>query len=203
MTKDEAQVLLERTRKMYQPIHGFSKATDRKIEPFYKRIKAIADYCGHTDDYLICGCANGFSCFELAKLGARVVGVDMRDKWLDVARATAVYNDIHIDNPAFIHGKFPDWLYETTIRPDWTIMMMVLHNMLKFSPPESIFKMLNRVADISKKGLVITSRNRRWPVPYNKIPDYIVENTKFSRWEEVPCVRKEIAFGFPIWVFYE
>jgi hypothetical protein len=204
MTRDEAYKILRSARDLYQPIMGFGQASKKDYLSFALRINAIADYCGHEDYYLVGGCANGFSCFELAILGAKVVGVDnctgrRCENSLEIARATAVYYKFPPYNPKFILGDFPGYFYYTEERPHWTVLMMVLHNMLKSMPVSEIYKMIDQIWSITLKGFVMTTRGAI-------SPKQIIDNTKYEKFEEIPSPKgtdgkRNIAFGFPIWVF--
>lgn len=212
MTKEEAKQILTESRKTYQPIIDFPNSTKRPVAPFYRRIKAIADYCGHTDSYILGGSANGYSCFELVKLGANVLGVEGNSNNLLISRATAIHFDFLESNPKFIQASFPKWIYETTERSDWMVMLMLLHNLLKQKNLKTICDMINKIPEISQKGFIVTSRHKEWCrdgvyIEYEEVPDYIIANTKYSRWEFVPCQlnsknKPDIAFGLPIWAFY-
>jgi len=213
MNKEEAKKILTKARKTYQPIEGFPDSTRRPIAPFYRRIKSIADYCGHNDSYVLGGSANGYSCFELAKLGAQVIGVEGNRTNIQISEATAVYFDYPPTNPRFILGNFPRWVYETTEKSDWMIMLMLLHNILKNTTLKETCRMIDKIPEIASKGFIVSSRWIQWcrdgvHMEYKDVPDYIVANTNYNRWEFVPCPMKgnnnpDIAFGLPIWAFYE
>jgi SAM-dependent methyltransferase len=204
MNVTEAYDLLYKTRNLYQPIAGSPTASKRKTTDFYNRIKSIADYCGNEDKYLIGGCANGFDCFYLADYGAQVVGVDncsgrTCENSLEIARATAVFYRISPNNPRFIMGEFPGYFHYTEEKFDWVVMLMVLHNMLKFMGKTDVYGMINEIAVRSRKGFVMTTRGAI-------SPKEIINNTAYRKFEEIPCPKRkdgkrDIAFGFPIFAF--
>jgi len=171
MTKEEAKRVLQESEKTYQPVPGFLDKCKRDIGEFHKRIMLIADYCGHDSSYIVAGCAEGYNCFALAELGAKVLGVDgctgnkHLARSLLVAEATAVLYGIDKNNPRFVKGTFPQWLEDTGERPDWLVMLMVLHNMLKGRKLAEICSMINRIEQIVGKGFVMSSRAPQLPQP--------------------------------------
>jgi hypothetical protein len=207
MTKEEANKILSEARKQYQPIVGFPKACDKKggFKFFYDRIRSIADYCGWNSSYLVGGCANGFSCFELAKMGAPVLGVDNGSgrhcgNWKEVAEATRVFYSYDPSNPRFIEGKFPEFYDTFQMHPEWVVMLMVLHNMLKSMKITDVLEMIDRIYDIVQHGFIMTTRTAQWGLSAEKIPAFITSYTKFEKYEQVPGFEGK-KFGLPIWAF--
>ena len=83
-------------------------------KPMYERyrltIEALGDAAGKT--YLDLGCGSGRYAINLARLGARVVGIDFSDAMLDLARRYASEEGV-AGKVEFLHADMNRWMAET------------------------------------------------------------------------------------------
>jgi len=213
MERDEAQRILEKRTRSYQPMPGFPNFTGRSLEMFKRRSDCILNYCGKNTSYLFCGCNAGYSCFEAVDAGAsKVVGMDGSGKCIEQAKMVAIARGYSTERPQFILQDVFKFFNENTEKFDWVIMLMLLHNVLKSHTLKETIALMEKSAEFANKGLIVTSRYKQWcrdgvHLAFPDVPQYIVDNSSFTRYELVPIPLKgnkpDIAFGIPIWAFYK
>ena len=115
--------------KVYQNIEfpDFSlKAKKQRINPEFRlQLFDTFDVKGKTIYDL--GCSNGFYCFELAKRGARVIGVDKNKETIKINRLISEYYDLEIE---FIEDDLLDETFYTDRmeKSDIVIFLSVIHH---------------------------------------------------------------------------
>jgi len=118
--------------KVYQNIEfpDFSlKAKKQRINPGFRlQLFDTFDVKGKTIYDL--GCSNGYYCFELAKRGARVIGVDKNKETIKINRLISEYYDLEIE---FIEDDLLDETFYTDRmeESDIVIFLSVIHHIYK------------------------------------------------------------------------
>ena len=217
MTKDEAKQEIERiipTRRFYQPVIGFPQCTKRSEKAFKGRLDAIIRDCGGAsgNSFLVGGSSNGYNCFQLESMGARVFGIESDKNNIQLCEILKDYYEVSLTNPTFIHSTILDWFRGTNFTFNYGILLMVFHHIFK---PHSISECLETMNYFANRceATYLSSRDKPWMkeklgMTYIDIPDYLVKNTEFTDWEEIDMPRRgnnvpNIAFGLPVWKLWK
>lgn len=213
MTKEEAKQkildVIASGRRFYQPVVDFPQCTKRSESMFKARLDCIVNDYPEAESYLICGSSNGFNAFQLAGMGRRVVGVEVGKNDINFCRLLSAYYGYNESNPKFIHGTILDYLRNTEDTFDSALILMVWHHIFKPNSIPQALETMNLLANKAKR-VYLSTRDKPWMkeqlnITYVDTPDYLVEHTEFTSWEEVEMPKKssgspDIAFSLPVWV---
>ena len=107
------------------------------------------------------GCSNGFFCYELAKRGAKVIGVDKNKKTIELNRLIAKYYDLDIE---FIEDDLLDESFynERMGNSDLVIFLSVIHHIYKNTekyPSNYCNKILKIISEKTDKMIFETGQS--------------------------------------------
>jgi len=142
---------------IYQPIFGHSELSadvSRTCEDRLARIveiyKVLEEFYGRPLNVLDLGCAQGFFCFKLARLGAKVTGVDYLDQNVKLCNLLA---EEHSElNVSFTLSRIEDYL--ANLEPgqyDLVLGLSVFHHMVH---ENSLVYVQTLLGDLAKKAPV-------------------------------------------------
>ena len=202
-----------KTRSFYQPIVGFLGSTKHNEKKFRDRLEAILDSSGK-GSFLIGGSNIGYNAFEIVRVGGnRVVGVEVKKENVEFCNLLAKYHGFSSDNPLFVNNTIHGFLKKTSSTFDYSILLMVFHHIFKEHLIPQCLETMSLLATKSKYTF-LSSRDKPWMkeklnITYKEIPEYLIANTEFTNWEEIPMPRRknsgvpDIAFGLPIWKLWK
>jgi ubiquinone/menaquinone biosynthesis C-methylase UbiE len=135
---------------------SIEKSLDPKIEAIVARkIATIPDVSSQCALEYACG--TGLLSFKLSRHFGSVTARDGSLGMLSRARARAAREGAHID---FQEGNILD-ITDHAGSFDWTFVEFALH----LFPPDVEMKILRRLADVARQGVVVIDHRRRWSLP--------------------------------------
>ena len=120
----------------YQPISGFGKlAPVNKVVEFATRLDVIYGFCEHSIGYkgkkfLVVGSHLGYNCFDLARNGCEVIGIEPSYERVEICMALQDFYGIG-DNLKFYHGSITDFITSEDDKFDYVLFLNVFHHMMR------------------------------------------------------------------------
>ena len=187
-------------RMLYQPITGYEWCSGpRHTESYRKALEAIMGFCGPVqgETILDVGSCYGYFCYELTRRGAYTIGVDNDQERITLSQQLSRIYGLDWSNPKFLAVEILDYISETGLRFDCTLMLNVLHNMLGVDE-ESAWAALSQVAE--KSGKVVLSMShispRRYCGTQQDIPELIMRHSSLNNYKQLGVINGRQLYGF-------
>lgn len=169
-------------KRLYQPIdHPHFK--DWEVTQICSdRLEAVLKFTGNIKDkrFLDIGCFYGFFSHGLAKLGARVVGVDISPKKIEVCKLLSECYGLPPANPMFYHIGYEDYLKDGGYF-DFILFLSQFHHDLR-EDTESAWEGIKLVSEHTDLMFLDMNENvakrifrERWD------PNLILDHTRFKK----------------------
>lgn len=167
---------------LYQPTLGFEDNNHQtRTMKFFDLRDRIIKEIDTVEDKLILdiGSCFGFFSFSLSKLGAYTIGVETDGKRVNACRLISGYRKLDWSNPKFIHGHASEYIKESNLYFDITLMINVFHCLYR-EDPEMAWETMNIIAE--KSGKVILCMDHGGIVNSQKnIVEFILSNSILNR----------------------
>lgn len=185
---------------LYQPIISYDEfnGVNRTVE-YYNALKNIVDFLGEVKDRKILdvGSCYGFFCFQLARKGAYMIGVDSDHERIAISLHLNNIYGFDWSNPKFITSYIANYIRETGLSFDYALLINVLHNMIGQHEPLA-WDTLNRLARKSKK--IVLSMSHVSPVETARsqyeIPELVVSKTILNKYDFLGSLGGRYLYGF-------
>lgn len=131
----------------YQPIEHPYFADWGAMQICTDRLQMMLEYVGEVEGKRILdiGFCYGWFCHKLAKLGARVVGVEVSPNKVDIAKALSVCYGFPPTNPEFLYMRYQDYLKDGEYF-DMIIYLSNFHHELRDYGPEAAWRGMNLIS---------------------------------------------------------
>lgn len=160
--KVDLNVLVKQLPERYQPIYGHPEFSDKTTRVCDDRLEFITTIYRSLERklnrplrVLDLGCAQGFFCFNLARLGATVHGVDLVSANIDVCEKIKENNpDLKVTfRQGSIENELVQIVHERDFGYDLVLGLSVLHHIVHIVGAPNVIKMLGLFARITKAGI--------------------------------------------------
>lgn len=167
---------LYKKKKLYQPLEHPDFADWKVDRECIDRWKSIKAYLGDTPgkSFLDIGSCTGWFCWQLARAGAKVIGVDKNQRRIQIARTLSKYHRFPDDNPQFLVGKFEDHIKGQF---DGVLFLSVFHHYIRLHKEEA-WKTTDLISKHSKMMFMDLSLNRL-PLEWN--PQKVLDTSRFTK----------------------
>lgn len=148
---------VSRLKKTYQPVEGFSDKIDsERVEGFKRILDTLLQHCGNVNgkSFLDVGSNLGYFCLELAKRGAKTLGIERDSRRVKVAQCLADKNGL---DATFLGGDVLCFVGEASARFDYVILLNVFHHILVQDEVRG-WKMFNKLIETTG-GVFVMMRN--------------------------------------------
>ena len=185
---------------LYQPIVGYDWCNGPiRTKAYYDALESIIRFCDPVQGktFLDVGSCYGFFCFELAKRGAYTIGVDNDFKRGAVSMNLSTIYNFDWSNPKFVTAAIINYIIETGLHFDCTLMFSVMHNMLGVNEGLA-WDALNLIAE--KSDAVVLSMShltpRKTADSQYDIPQLIMSNSILSECKFLRSFNGRFVYGF-------
>ncbi|MBA7617626.1 Ubiquinone biosynthesis O-methyltransferase [subsurface metagenome] len=188
--KEVIQMVANPYNYVYQPIEHPYFANWEVTQICIDRLQTILEYTGNVKGKRILdiGFQIGWFCHKLAKLGARVTGLELSNKNVNIAYKLSAYYGFPQTNPEFIGSRYEDYLKEGDSF-DIILYLSNFHHELRDLGPETAWKNINLISKCTNLMFLdmdehhVTEWMRRWS-GYQSAKwetDLILKHTAFTR----------------------
>jgi len=160
---------------LYKVISFLAIKTEGGVHPKHRLLnyhQFFLDNINSGDKVLDIGCGNGSLSFDLAKKASKVVGIDLNEKYLSLAKQKKLLSNIE-----YILGDAT--LYSFKEKFDAVVLSNVLEHI------ENRVEFLKKIKPLANKFLIrVPMLNRDWIVLYKKElgVDYRLDKTHFTEY---------------------
>lgn len=123
------------------------------------------------------GSCTGWFSYRLAKLGARMTGVDTHVERVELAEYQRIYRGAEPDNPLFLNESFEKHL-QGDIRYDVVLLLNVIHHYIRKDVNHSL-KMLNQISQHT--NILVVQLSTKIPITIDKLIDRVKKETRFTK----------------------
>lgn len=213
MDAEQVAEAVAELKQLYFSIEGRQGACEYRIEHpafakwkprrnYSDRLKVILDMVGDVKEkqVLDIGCCEGAFSHQLAKRGARVVGVDWSAWRIELAKAISEVYGLSPHNPVFLATRFEKYLEgKSTVRFDFILYLSLFHHFLR----KGLDVAWEKVALISQHTKTAFIEIDLTPIHCKRvirlgyrsdqlgevIPQLIIEHSAFRSCKELPTKR--------------
>lgn len=168
-------------KRLYQPIdHPHFK--DWEITQVCSdRLEAILNFTGDIKDKraLDIGCFFGYFSHRLAKLGARVVGVDIGPRKIGICKLLSVCYELPPTNPVFHHTRYEDHLKDGGFF-DFILFLSQFHHDLR-EDKGSAWEEINLISEHTDLMFLDMNENVAKKIFPDWNPNFILDHTEFTK----------------------
>lgn len=195
----EAYRWVGRLKKTYQPVEGFpDKIDSERVEGFKRILDTLLQHCGNVNgkSFLDVGSNLGYFCLELAKRGAKTLGIERDKRRIQVAQCLAEKNGL--DGAAFHCGDVLPFVEDNEVRYDYVILLNVFHHLL-VQDEGAGWRMFNKLIDVSG-GVFVMMRNslKGWSLCDTEqgIPQAVLGVSDATDFVTYPAVHGRVIYFF-------